>query len=538
MKNRAFMYGLGAGLAGVLAIATTVPLVSMAQAVSQAAAATDYREQYRPSYHFSPKTAWMNDPNGLVYYKGTYHLFYQHYPMGNTWGPMHWGHAVSKDMVHWIDKPIALAPDEHGMIFSGSAVVDWNNTSGLGSRKTPPLVAIFTANNDNYKQDGLQEHQNEALAYSTDGGATWTKYYGNPVLHAPAGKPDFRDPKVRWNEATKSWIMTLAVGDHTEFYASPDLKTWTYLSQFGADLGAHGGVWECPDLFPMKVVETGKTKWVLLQSLNPGGPNGGSGTQFFVGDFDGKEFKLDAEYSRQLESRGPQWLDWGRDNYAGVTWSDVPQADGRVLMIGWMSNWDYALNVPTTVWRGAMTLPRELALHEGQTGYSLRSLPAAEVEKLRDKSYNVKPQVVADRLRANIPSEAVMQSEIEVEFARPLPGSRAFLEFSNQKGDVYHIGYDGETEVYFSDRRESGLTDFSEKFANAVHSAPRNSQAEIVKMRIFVDHGSVELFADEGATVMTESVFPKEPFSSLVFKVDGKQVKVAKFRVTQLKSIH
>jgi len=522
---------LGAGLVSVLAIFAAVG------SSTSAAPATDYKEQYRPAYHFSPQTAWMNDPNGLVYYKGTYHLFYQYYPAGNTWGPMHWGHAVSKDMIHWVDRPIALAPDEHGMIFSGSAVVDWNNTSGFGTKKNPPLVAIFTANNDNYKQDGLQEHQNEALAYSTDGGETWTKYKGNPVLHAPAGKPDFRDPKVRWNEATKSWVMTLAVGDHTEFYGSPDLKTWKYLSQFGAGLGAHGGVWECPDLFPIKVAETGKTKWVLLQSLNPGGPNGGSGTQYFVGNFDGKTFTLDPKFDVQLKAKGAHWIDWGSDNYAGVTWSDVPKRDGRVLSIAWMSNWDYAQAVPTTVWRSAMTLPRKLTLHADAAGYSLRSQPAAELKSIMGRSYVTPAQTVSTSLQAVAPAELVTQSEITVEFARPASGTKAYLEFSNEKGDVFQVGFDGESGGYFSDRRKSGTTDFSDKFA-AVHTAPRISQAGTVKMRVFMDRDSAELFADDGATVMTTSLFPQKPYTAVRFVVNGQPVQVATFKVAEVKSIH
>jgi fructan beta-fructosidase len=505
--------------------------------VSAAPTTTAYKEQYRPAYHFSPQKAWMNDPNGLIYYKGVYHLFYQYYPDGNTWGPMHWGHAVSRDMVHWVDKPIALSPDEHGMIFSGSAVVDWNNTSGLGARKTPPLVAIFTANNDNYEQDGLQEHQNEALAYSTDGGETWTKYKGNPVLRAPAGKPDFRDPKVRWNEATKSWVMTLAVGDHTEFYGSPDLKTWTYLSQFGAGLGAHGGVWECPDLFPIKVAETGKTKWVLLQSLNPGGPNGGSGTQYFVGDFNGKTFKLDSKFAAQLKAQGARWIDWGSDNYAGVTWSDIPKRDGRVLSIAWMSNWDYAEAVPTTVWRSAMTLPRELTLHVDAAGYSLRSQPVAELKTLWGPRHVTPPQIVSDRLQATVPAGAVTQSETTVEFPLPPQGTKAYLEFSNAEGDIYRIGYDGD-HGYFSDRRKSGVTEFSDKFANAIHTAPRISQADNVKMRVFMDRDSVEMFADDGASVMTESLFPREPYTKVTFVVNGVPVSLSELAVREIKSIH
>jgi len=525
------------------ALLLAIPASGYAAEPAKAAAqspmpAGTYKEQYRPGYHFTPPQAWMNDPNGMVYYNGIYHLFYQHHPFSNVWGPMHWGHAVSKDMIHWVNKPIALAPDSLGLIFSGSAVVDWNNTSGFGTKDRPPLVAIFTYHNDAYKQSGLKQPQNQGIAYSTDNGETWTKFKGNPVLLAPAGKPDFRDPKVRWVEAAKSWIMTVAVGDHTEFYGSPDLKKWHYLSRIGSGLGAHGGVWECPDLVPIKVAETGGTKWLLLQSLNPGGPNGGSATQYFVGDFDGKEFVLDARFADTLKQKGPQWIDYGRDNYAGVTWSDVPKSDGRVLMLGWMSNWDYATVVPTTAWRSAMTLPRELTLHASNDGYTVRLQPVAEIESLEGDGYEVQPQVVSGGLQASVPPEVVTQSETEIEFARPAQGTRAYLEFSNDMGDTYQVGYDGATGGFFSDRRKSGLTNFSDKFAKAVDPAPRSSTADVVKMRVFLDRDSAELFADDGATVMTNSLFPRTPYTTIRFMVNGQPVNVTKFEVTEMKSIH
>ena len=515
------------------AIATSVLLMGAA-AVSPAA--DTHHEQYRPAYHFTPPQAWMNDPNGMVYYNGQYHLFYQYHPYSNVWGPMHWGHAVSRDMIHWTDKPVALAPDALGYIFSGSAVVDWHNSSGFGTKEQPPLVAIFTYHNEADKQSGLKPPQSQGLAYSTDNGETWIKYSGNPVLRAPAGKPDFRDPKVRWNEAAKAWIMTLAVGDHTEFYGSPDLKAWHYLSSFGSGVGAHTGVWECPDLLPIKVAETGETKWLLLQSLTPGGPNGGSATQFFVGDFDGKDFVLDPKFNAQLKQGGPQWIDWGRDNYAAVTWSDVPKSDGRVLMLGWMSNWDYATTVPTTTWRSAMTLPRELTLHADANGYSLRSLPVAEMEKLKGDRYKVAPQMVADSVAATAPAGVITQSEAVLEYARPAQGSKAYLEYANEQGDVYQVGYDAATGNFFSDRRKSGRIGFSDKFAKAVHLAPRKSPSSTIRMRVYMDHDSVELFADDGATVMTESLFPRTPYTKLRFVVNGQPVQLTSFQLTALKA--
>lgn len=291
-----------------------------------------YNDAYRPQYHFTPASGWMNDPNGMFYYEGEYHLFYQHYPDSTVWGPMHWGHAVSKDLIHWEHLPIALNPDKNGYIFSGSAVVDWKNTSGLGTKESPPIVAIFTYHDPVGAEAGRNDFQTQGISYSVDKGRTWKVYEQNPVLKNP-GIADFRDPKVSWNDMSKQWVMALAVKDHIEFYGSPDLKQWTKLSEFGNTLGNHGGVWECPDLFPLKD-EAGNTKWVLFVSINPGGPQGGSATQYFIGDFDGRNFIPQDSVER--------WIDYGADNYAGVTWSDIPEDDGRRLFIGWMSNWQYA----------------------------------------------------------------------------------------------------------------------------------------------------------------------------------------------------
>ena len=280
----------------------------------RSAAQKVYNEQYRPQIHFSPKAHWINDPNGMVYYKGIYHLFFQYYPDGTVWGPMHWGHAISNDMVHWQEQPIALYPDSLGYIFSGSAVVDENNTSGFGKDGKTPLVAIFTHHDPEGEKAGSNTFQNQSLAYSLDDGKTWTKYAGNPVLKNP-GITDFRDPKVMWYEPQKKWVMTLATKDHITFYSSPNLKDWTKESEFGKELGAHGGVWECPDLFPLD--DNGKKVWVFIVNINPGGPNGGSATQYFIGDFDGKTFTP--------SQTNTKWLDYGPDEYAGITWSQYRQ---------------------------------------------------------------------------------------------------------------------------------------------------------------------------------------------------------------------
>ncbi|MFC0168758.1 glycoside hydrolase family 32 protein [Pseudoduganella danionis] len=521
---------------GALAASLAAPLL-FAIAIAQGAGAQDsqlkgadmmQQEQYRPGYHYTPARAWMNDPNGMVYYRGVYHLFYQFHPHSNVWGPMHWGHATSPDMLHWTHQPVALAPDELGAIFSGSAVVDWNNTSGFGTPENPPLVAIYTYHNEADRLAGQRPPQSQALAYSTDQGASWTKYAGNPVLQAAPDQGDFRDPKVRWHEASNSWIMSLAVGDHVAFYASPDLKQWHFLSQFGKDVGAHGGVWECPDLLPIRVAETGAQKWLLLLSINPGGPNGGSATQYFIGDFDGRQFVLDPAFAHQLKQDGPQWIDWGRDNYAGVTWSDVPATDGRVLMLGWMSNWDYATKVPTSAWRSGMTLPRELQLHQHTQGYVLHSLPVRELDAL--KGHVSQPQAA----ELVLPGAALEQSETYVEFSRPDGSSKAYLEFSNAHGESYKVGLDGQTGRYFSDRRQAGRKDFAEQFASALHTAPRHAQSAVIKLRVYLDRNSAELFADEGATQMSELLFPTSPYTRVRFVVNGQAVQPAVFKVTQL----
>ena len=283
-----------------------------------------YNEPHRPQVHFSPKANWMNDPNGMVFFNNNYHLFYQYYPDSTVWGPMHWGHATSKDLVHWDHQPVALYPDTLGYIFSGSAVADVNNTSGFGKDGKIPLVAIFTHHDPVGEKAGTGTHETQSIAYSLDDGVTWKKYEKNPVLKNP-GIKDFRDPKVMWYEPGKKWIMTLATLDHITFYSSPNLKDWTKESALGKEFGAHGGVWECPDLFPLEY--EGKEIWILVVNINPGGPNGGSATQYFTGQFDGNKF---TPYQTDI-----RWLDYGPDEYAGITWSNT---GNRKIFLGWMSN--------------------------------------------------------------------------------------------------------------------------------------------------------------------------------------------------------
>lgn len=447
-------------------------------------------EKYRPDYHFTPQKGWMNDPNGMFYLDGEYHLFFQHYPDSTVWGPMHWGHAVSKDLITWEELPIAIYPDSLGYIFSGSAVYDQENTSGLGSAENPPIVAIFTYHNMDGEKSGATDYQSQGIAFSTDKGRTWTKYEGNPVL-PNQGIRDFRDPKVSemtQADGSKRWIMTLAVQDRIQFFESSDLKTWSLLSEFGQGIGAHGGVWECPDLLPF-TAPNGEEKWVLLVSINPGGPQKGSATQYFIGNFENGSFTPDDTMIR--------WLDYGPDNYAGVTWSNLPKEDNRTLLIGWMSNWLYGQVVPTDTWRSAMTIARELSLFEIDGVLLLKSAPAKELESLRGD------EITIDEV-SNLPSQA---TEILVD----LDGSDNFsLTLSNELEEKVIITK--EMGLVSIDRSRAGKASFHPDFA-AVHSAPMSWKAD--KLQIFLDASSIELFVNGGELAMTSLLFPSSAWKKV-----------------------
>lgn len=474
----------------------TVPIVSTAEAVT----VEGYDEPYRPQFHFSPPEKWMNDPNGLVYNDGVYHLFYQYYPDDIVWGPMHWGHATSPDLIHWTNKPIALYPDEHGLIFSGSAVVDKKNTSGFGSEENPPLVAIFTYHSMDKEKSGRLDYQTQGIAYSLDNGETWTKYEANPVI-GNDGIKDFRDPKVFWHEETSRWVMALVAGDHVKFYASLNLKDWELISQFGKDKGAHGGVWECPDLFKLSVDGSDEEKWVLLISINPGAPNGGSGTQYFVGDFDGTTFTTD-----QTETK---WIDYGMDNYAGVTYNNEPGGD-RVF-IGWMSNWNYARNTPTEVWRSSMTLPRKLSLHKNEEGYYLKNFPITQFDGIT-KGKMLLPRPVS--LEGPFEREFDNLNQSELKFLT-VPGANISVTYSNDEGEQVCLQLLGETSEMLFDRTRSGIVDFEESFGMAIQKQPYKPEGDLVQVRIILDASSVEVFVDEGKHAFTNQVFPTQPYTKL-----------------------
>ncbi len=479
---------------------------------------TEGGEQYRPQIHFTPKAHWMNDPNGMVFYKGVYHLFFQYYPDASVWGPMHWAHATSKDLLHWVEQPIALYPDSLGFIFSGSVVVDKNNTSGFGKNGNVPLVAIFTHHSMEGEKAKRTDFQNQSIAYSLDEGKTWIKYAGNPVLHNP-GIVDFRDPKVMWYEAQKKWVMTLATKDRITFYSSPNLKDWSKETEFGETLGAHGGVWECPDLFTLD--DNGKKVWVLTVSINPGGPNKGSATQYFLGDFDGHTFTP--------ISTDTKWIDYGTDNYAGVTWSNT---GNRKIFLGWMSNWQYATVVPTTNWRSAMTLPRELQLKHAGSDLFIASQPVSELSGIQSKSIVIENLKFADSLDLSKKTGSV-KFPCRLNFSTE-KSSDFSLSFSNDLGEALLVGYNKKSNQYFIDRTKSGKSDFENGFA-ARHTAPRFTNKPNMNISLVIDVSSIELFADDGLTTMTEIFFSTKPYSKILLQREGKAV-IKKLEYIKLKS--
>jgi fructan beta-fructosidase len=500
----------------ILSLYLLVTLLGSHSAIGQK---TIYQEPHRPQFHFSPPAKWMNDPNGMVYYKGEYHLFYQHYPDSTVWGPMHWGHAISKDMIHWQHQPIALYPDTHGDIFSGSVVVDEKNTSGFKQGAEAPLVAIFTYHYMPGEKAGRKDFQTQGIAYSTDKGRTWTKYANNPVIKNP-GIKDFRDPKVIWHAASQQWVLTMAAGDEILFYHSSDLKNWELTGRFGKEEGSHGGVWECPDLFELTTKE-GKSKWVLLVSIGTGAPNGGSGTQYFIGSFNGKTFTNENSKETKL------WLDNGTDNYAGVTWYNAPNQ--RRLFLGWMSNWQYAQSVPTQKWRSAMTLPRELSLQESSKGFRLQTKPVAETVTLRTRQNPV--TVTAGK------AYPLSLAELTLQFDLSTAGNNDLgIELRNKENESVRIGYDPTNNQFYINRTQLQNTGFSKDFA-AVHTAPRTATGKQLTMHLFIDKSSVELFADDGSVVMTDIFFPISEFNSVKIFQDPGAKALQNGKLYPLKSI-
>lgn len=452
----------------------------------------------RPHYHFTPPQMWLNDPNGLVCLDGEYHLFYQFHPESTIWGPMHWGHAVSRDLLNWQHLPIALFPDENGMIYSGSAVIDRKNTSGFGEKA---LVAIFTYDKD------MKETQN--LAYSTDRGRTWTKYAGNPVIPAPDPISDFRDPKVFWHE--DHWVMSLAAGDSILFYVSQDLIHWEQSGSFGGGFGCTDSVWETPDLFQLPVDGSDAHRWILTVGVGNGAPAGGSGTQYFIGHFDGRNFTSENPRDTIL------WADYGADYYAPQSWNDEP--DGRRLMIGWMNNWPYARLIPESGWRGSFSIIREAALTRTTNGIRLLHRPIHELQPLR--SAHLQWRNVTIQPGTNLLADVRGQSlEIAAEFQISHEVDSFGLRVRVGRDEHTTIGYNVKDAQLYVDRTGSGQVDFHESFAR-VHTADLSPIDHVIRLQIFVDSISAEVFANDGLVVFSECIFPHEESQGLELFVEG-----------------
>ena len=473
------------------------------------------KEKHRPLYHHTPAYGWMNDPNGMFYKDGVWHLCFQHNPYGSVWGNLSWGHSTSTDLVHWKYEGDPVMPDAWGLIFSGSAVVDKDNTAGFGRNA---IVAFYTA----AKPTPWGDNQMQCLVYSTDGGKTFTKYANNPVLTST--ERDFRDPKVFWYAPGKHWVMMLAVGQEMQIYSSANLKDWKYESSFGAKQGAHGGVWECPDLVELPVEGTKEKRWVLICNINPGGPFGGSATQYFVGTFDGKKF------TNQYPTK-TKWMDYGKDHYATVTFSNAP--GGRCVAMGWMSNWQYAAIVPTKQYRSANTIARDLSLYRQGGDLQLRCAPSKEIEAARQaknslKKFDVKDAYSIENLLDG--NEGAYEIELEI---KNNGAEKMVFTLQNAKGESVLMYYDVATRQFVMDRSDSGETSFSRDFpAMTVAPAP---DVNDVKLRLFVDRSSIEAFGDGGKFVMTNLVFPSEPYNSMKFESVRGSFTVKEMNVYKLK---
>jgi len=489
-----------------------------------------FDEEYRPQFHYTPRRNWMNDPNGLVYHNGTYHLFYQHNPSGNTWGHMSWGHATSPDLVHWTHQGVVLPEEGNEMIFSGSAVVDHANTSGFGdARDASPMVAVYTSH---YSLPDDSVNQAQSLAYSTDGGATWTKYADNPVLdHADS---EFRDPNVFWYEPEQTWIMAVALSDQRviQFYASTDLKDWTHLSDFGP-AGSTAGIWECPALFRVPVEgPADRTRWVLSVDVGSDAVAGGSGSQYFVGTFDGTTFTPDEAHLDDA----PHWADYGPDFYATIPWNNVPETDGRALWLGWMNNWTYAEDTPTTPWRSAQTVPRALSLRSIEGQLRLTQRPVEELKRLRTTPIRLKGRTLTDET-VSLAKDGLSGRTLEL-IATFDSGDAETVGLHVRTGEEERtvVGYDATTNTVFVDRTRSGTVDFQEGFASR-NAAPLSTTDRRVTLRVLVDRSSVEVFANDGARVLTHCIFPDSTSDGVAAFATGGTAELVSLDAWPLRSI-
>ena len=479
---------------------------------------TDRETRFRPLFHHTPEYGWMNDPNGMFYKDGVWHLYYQYNPYGSKWQNMSWGHSTSSDLVNWEHKPVALRPDGLGSIFSGSCVVDTDNTAGMGKDE---VIALYTS---------AGTSQMQSMAHSSDNGITFNVYPANPVITLES---EARDPNMFWNERTGEWNLVLAHAlDHEMlFFTSPDLKEWTLQSAFGKGIGAQDGVWECPDLFELPVEGTDEKKWVLICNINPGGPFGGSAVQYFVGDWDGRKFTADTLPDGSIPTK---WLDYGKDNYALVSWSGAP--DGRRTAIGWMSNWQYAADVPTMQYRSANTLPREIGLFRGPDGeVYASSAPSPELlgmrGKLTESASRINAGSKARSFRLPEANDGVCEILMDIDAAK---ADNVTLTLSNKAGDEVVMSYDRKASQFSFDRTRSGIVDFSESFP-AITVSPTYEKNGKISLRVFIDRSSIELFGNEGRFVMTNLVFPTQPYSTLSVASSG-NAKISNLKIFSVKT--
>ncbi len=446
---------------------------------------TFYKEPFRPQFHFTPAIHWMNDPNGLVYYKGEYHLFYQFNPFGNRWGHMSWGHAVSKDLVRWQHLPLAIPEEKDTMIFSGSCVVDHNNSSGFAKQPGEiPMVAIYTAHIEG-------KNQSQHIAYSLDDGRTWTKYNANPVLDL--GKKDFRDPKVFWYAPQQKWVMAvvLPIEKQAQFYSSKNLKEWQLMSSFGP-AGDTTGIWECPDLFEVPVKnEPGKTKWVLMHSPAPY-------MQYFVGEFDGNTFTSDNPAAKIYRP------DYGPDYYAAIVYNNLP-AGHKPVSIGWINNWNYAQDIPTTPWKSAMSLPRELTVQKINNEWILMQRPVPAINSLRGTSFTAKNMVVTGSKLLPVKGQMI---EINVEMI-VANGSQGGVRLAVKADKYIEIGYDAAKQVVYIDRSKAGDASFHPAFAKqSRYETALQAMNGKISLQVYFDKSIVEVFANNGQAALTAQLFP------------------------------
>ncbi len=477
------------------------------------------REKFRPAFHHTPVYGWMNDPNGMFYKDGVWHLYYQWNPYGSKWQNMTWGHSSSTDLINWQHHPAAIEPDGLGTVFSGSCAIDKDDTAGFGS---DAVIALYTS---------AAASQVQSLAHSNNNGNTFEIYPGNPVITLES---EARDPNMFWNEATGEWNLVLAHALEHEMlvFTSPDMKQWTLQSAFGKGLGAQDGVWECPDLFELAVDGSDQKKWVLICNINPGGPFGGSATQYFIGEFDGKTFTPDRDADGNVPTK---WMDYGKDHYATVSWSNAP--DNRRTVIGWMSNWQYAAEVPTMQYRSANTLPREIGLFRASDGEIYTSCtPSPEIGALRGNASVKKRSFTAGKKSRTfaLPEANGGICEITLEIT-PKKGVPVNLTLANEAGNKVEIVYNPAESTFSFDRYQSGQTDFSQDFP-AITTAPAFTDGGNLRLRIFIDRSSIEVFEQNGRFAMTNLVFPESPYTTLSVNAPAGNARIENLAIYPLRT--